>query len=76
MVNVHLGHRKKMLPPLGRDVFVKLLPKRRFSKIFEEHLKKKNTGQFAFSVTPLKKLKIVGKKNWLAHAHNLEIKIS
>ena len=23
----------KMLPPLGRDVFVKLLPKRRFSNI-------------------------------------------
>ena len=30
----------KMLSPLGRFFLVKLLPKRRFSKIFEEHLKK------------------------------------
>lgn len=59
----------------GRDVFVKLLPKGRFSKIFEEHLKK-NTGQFALSVTPLKKLKTVVKKHWLAPAHKLELEIS
>lgn len=64
----------KMLPPLGRDVFVKLLSKRRFSKIFEEHLTKL-LDNLPFRLLHLRNSKLL-EKNWLAPAHNLELKVS
>ena len=64
----------KMLSRLGRDVFVKLLPKRRFSNILR-NIWKKILDNLPFRLLHLRNSKLL-EKNWLAPAHNLELKVA